>query len=237
MPTATERAAAEKNLWALLSERWTRSAVPDLWNDRPPTEKDVIRFHDPQQDLMRRAENWGYNLLDTDLSALATFAAGLALAEAEGWETEKPDLATRAYEARRFLLGDRIIHWAVPWLDAIGRHYPDHRDAAHWDRDILLDLADEARVAPALPGREGIRVSGEDSYGPVDLNQPQEKWLDSLWSGTVLLGDEYESTMDLAVLYRGEAERWSAMATDHPGAAEVWGDLSLRATATAGTLL
>ena len=186
---------------------------------------------------MKRASDWGYDLPNVDLSTLATFAAGLASAEAEGWEQDKPDLATRAYESRRFLLGDRIIHWAVPWLDAIGRHYPEHLDAAHSDRNMLLDLADEARVAPALPGREGIRVSGEDSYGPMDLNQPQEKWLDSLWSGTVLLGDEYESTMDLAVLYRGEAERWSAMATDHPGAAEVWGDLSLRATATAATLL
>ena len=237
MPTATERATAEKNRWALLSGHWKRSAVPDLWDDRPPTEKDVIRFHDPQQDLTKRASDWGYDLPGFDLSSLATFAAGLASAEAEGWDLEKPDIATRAYEARRFLLGDRIIHWAVPWLDAVGRSYPGHQETANSDRDILLDLADDARVAPSLPGREGIRMTGEDSYGPINLEQPMEKWLDSLWSGTGLLGDQPESTTDLAALYETESERWTAMATDHPGTAEMWEDLSLRATATTETLL
>ena len=232
MPTATERATAEKNRWALLSQHWKRSAVPDLWDDRPPTEKDVIRFHDPQQDLTKRASDWGYDLPGFDLSSLATFAAGLASAEAEGWDLEKPDIATRAYEARRFLLGDRIIHWAVPWLDTVGRHYPDHRETANSDRDILLDLADDARVAPVLPGREGIRMTGEDSYGPIQRTQPLERWLSSLWSGAVLLGDDIHSAVSLAVVYRTEAGRWSAMAQRYPGTAEIWEDLSLRATTT-----
>jgi hypothetical protein len=237
MPTATERAEAEKNRWVLLSEHWTRSAVPDLWDDRPPTEKDVIGFHDPQQDLMKRTRDWGYDLPRSDLSALATFAAGLSSAEAEAWDADKPDIATRAYEARRFLLGDRIIHWAVPWLDAVRRRHPGHQETANSDRGMLLELADDARVAPSLPGREGIRVAGEDSYGPIHLDQPLDRWLASLWSGMVLLGDQKASATSLAVLYETESERWTAMATDHPGSAEIWEDLSLRATATAERLL
>ena len=102
---------------------------------------------------------------------------------------------------------------------------------------MLLDLSDDARVAPSLPGREGIRAPGEDSYGPINLEQPLERWLGSLWSGTVLLGDQPESATSLAVLYETESERWTAMATDHPGSAEMWEDLSHRATTTAERLL
>lgn len=232
MPTATERAQAEKLRWVEVSEHWTRSATPDLWDDRPPIEKDVIRFHDPHRDLTKRAGDWGYELPGDDLPALASFAAGLASAEADGWKMEKPDLATRAYESRRFLLADRLIHWAVPWLDAVGRTYPNYQEPAHADRDMLLDLGDEGRVAPSLPGREGIRVTGEDSFGPIQQDRPLQEWSSSLWSGVVLLGCDLEATANLAGLYELASTRWADLATLHPGTAEFWEDLSLRATTT-----
>ena len=37
------------------------------------------------------------------------------------------------------LTSDRLIHWAVPWLDAAGRCYPSHRHRAHQARDVLLE--------------------------------------------------------------------------------------------------
>lgn len=228
MPTATERALAEKELWIGLADHWSLEAVPDLWADRSPIEVDVVLYYDPAEDLNRKTREWGHQLPENDLSSLASFAAGLAVAEADGWETGARDIATRAYEARRFLLADRIVHWAVPWLDTVGHGYAIHRRAAHADRDVLLALADEARVAPLIPGHEGIHVDGEDSYGPIDhLVQVLADWSRSLWSGGIVLNAD--SPSELAELFRNAAKRWAELANQHHGSAQLWMDLSQRA--------
>jgi len=197
----------------------------------------VILFHDPRTDLEERARQWGYQLQEVDLSALAVFAAGLASAEAEGWELDKPDIATRAYESRRFLLADRIIHWAVAWLNGIDRSYPEYRELARSDRTFLLGLADEARVAPKLSGKEGLLVSGEDSLGPTEPIEPLIRWLGSLWSGDLLAGATWRSRTvpdptSLVPHYEGAAGYWSTLADAHPGSAQLWLDLSARARRT-----
>lgn len=194
MPTASERTRAEADGWARMSHL-------------TPTEYEVVGTFDPGSDLDRRAAEWGHQLAGHDLGAIALFAAALAHTEADAWDDGTFDIATKAYETRRFLLGDRIVHWAVPWLFAEGSG-----DVAQF----LLDLGDEMRVAPELPGHEGLHVAGEDSFGPlVQMN--------GLFSGWVELS---EPPKDL--------ERfWNQMATDHPGSAQLWLDLSVRArTAT-----
>ena len=231
MPTATERALTEKELWAGLVDHWSQAAVPDLWADRSPTEVGIVVFYDPADDLSRRASEWGHELPGQDLSSLASFAAGLATAEADGWETGARDIATRAYEARKLLLADRIIHWAVPWLDTMGRAHDSHRETAHSDRDILLAFGGEMRVAPLTPGREGLHVEGEDSFGPLDHNQRNlPDWIRSVWSGAIV--SRADSSTDLVGLFEDAASRWSQLASNHPGSAQLWVDLSGRATRT-----
>ena len=193
MPTASESAHIEAEGWVELAGHWT---------SEKPAEFDVVVFHDPSDDLNRRAAAWGYRLPSADLSALSLFAAALASKEAEAWEEGTLDLATRAYESRRFLLSDRIIHWAVPWLIAVG---------ADDDLRFLLDLGDEMRVAPQLPGTEGLQLSGEDSFGPIGE-------IGGLLSGWV---GESEPPENLSRF-------WKELAADHPGTAQLWLDLAAR---------
>jgi len=193
-PTASEIARAEAAGWVELARHWTESG---------PTETAVVLFYDPKTDLERRASEWGYTMDGVDLSALALFAAGLATTEAEAWEEETLDVATRAYEARRFLLSDRIIHWAVPWLIAGG---------ADDDARFLLDLGDVMKVAPKLPGSEGLQIEGEDSFGPITH-------IDGLLSGWV--GN--------SVPPDNVTRFWNNLAADHPGSAQLWLDLAARA--------
>ncbi len=196
-----------------------------------------VTGHDPSGDLARRARNWGLTDLAPDLASLCRFAA--ALAEAEAWNEDRPEVATRAYESRRLLLGDRIVHWAVPWLDIAGRCHPEVREPAHDARDRLLDLGDLGRVAVALSGSEGLIIPGEDSLGPLDGDHP----LGSLPTGTVMveatwrsLGGDQAEAEDLATLYETAAQRWISMALAHPGTARLWLDLAHRAERTAISL-
>lgn len=227
MLTASERAGAEADYWAGIAEHWRQVGIPELWADRPPTEKDVVLFHDPALDIARRASDWGYAVEGDDLSSLALFAAGLAVAEERAWDEGTPDIATRAYEARRFLIGDRIVHWAIPWLDAVGRSYPGYGEVAFSDRDLILGLADEAKVAPAAPGPEGLFVDGEDSYGPIEPATSWSQWTESLWSGGVVL--QTDRSLNLIGFYDRAVGRWSGHAEKHPGTAQLWIDLSERA--------
>lgn len=195
--------------------------------------------YNPAGDLTRRGREWGLGVLAADLASLCRFAAALAETEATGWAEERPEVATRAYESRRFLLGDRIAHWAVPWLDVAGRCHPDVRVEAHRARDGLLELGDRSRVAPAIAGHEGITLPGEDSFGPIDHDRP----VGSLQTGTVMLeatwdslGGEDADTEDLATLYETAAHRWSSLADAHPGTARLWLDLAGRAERTATSL-
>jgi hypothetical protein len=234
MPTASEKARAEARTWARIAGHWPEVEAPDLWADRRPTEHAVIVFFDPTEDIRRRGRDWNHDISGTDLSALARFAAGLAESEADAWDRELANVATRAYETRRFLLGDRILHWAVPWLDEAGRSYPDHRESAHSDRDLLLDLGEETRVAPQLPGREGLQVGGEDSYGPMEPGPDLDGWLESLWSGIVPLGGA--DTGDLVSRYDEALRRWLDLAETRPGSAQLWRDLAARAERTSDLL-
>lgn len=229
-PTASERARAEADHWAEIAGRWKQADVPELWADRPPTEKDTVIFHDPSRDIARRTREWGHELENDDLSSLSLFAAGLAVAEERGWEEGTPDVATRAYEARRFLIEDRIVHWAIPWLDAIGHNYVSFAQVAFSDRDLILGFADEAKVAPATPGSEGLFVDGEDSYGPIEPHTSWSEWTDSLWSGVVVV--QSDRVANLVALYERSAEKWAGYAAEHPGTAQLWIDLSKRAATT-----
>jgi len=233
MPTASERSG--------LAKRWAQSETPAIWEDRPPTEKAVIRYFDPVEDLASKAERSGYQLEDASLPSLALFAAELAESEGHHWSNGDADLATRSYEARRFIVGDRIIHWAVPWLDAVGRCYPDFREEAHADRDFLLEIADEMRVEPVIPGQEGLVLQGEDAFGRTELIDDKTRWLSSLWSGHLLLKATWKSLRsegteptfeDLALLYEAAALRWQGVARRHDGSAQIWIDLAARARRT-----
>ncbi len=197
----------------------------------------MIRFYDPGPDIERRADLWGLHLNRHDLSSLAGFAAGLAEEESRAWKSGAPDLAMRAYEARRFLLADRIMHWAVPWLDAVSRACPAYAAGATSDRDGLLALGDEMRAAPLISGREGLRPEGEDAYGPTGTVE-EPGWFESLWSGVVLLGfdrapADRAARPELAAVYQAAAARWMTMAANHAGSAELWSDLADRAAASA----
>jgi hypothetical protein len=214
MPTASDKAAAERDGWARLSTRWGDTAEA--------TELATVVYFDPTDDLASRAARWGYDLPNVSLSDLASFAAGLAEAESAAWFEGTPDIATRAYEERRFLVSDRIIHWAVPWL--VGN------DGSK-DAEFLLVLGDEMRVAPQLADNEGMKPAGEDSYGPMSPDN-DDRWRTSLWSGALIPTTE-ENPVDA---YLTAAERWSRLAQAHPGSAALWLDLARRATTTANQL-
>ena len=190
-PTASEKTRTERARWAELATHST------------PTERELMLTYDPESDLDRRAGEWGHQFAEHDLGSIALFAGALAQTEANAWDDGTLDIATRAYEARRFLLSDRIIHWAVPWLLASG-------DAD--DAEFLLDLGDEMRVAPALPGHEGLVAKGEDSYGSLDQTG-------GIWSGWVGVSAQPEDLQGF----------WTDLAEQHPGSAQLWLDLAARA--------
>jgi hypothetical protein len=199
-----------------------------------PSEQGVVVFFDPMDDLERRSSDWGFVLRRPHLDELARFASALADAEARAWADDVPDLAVRAYESRRLLLGDRLVHWAVPWLDAVGRWYPERGDSAVGDRDTILEIADEMRIAPALTGSEGLVVPGEDAFGPIVADVPLRSLLRSLWSGDVLRAPAIDPPD--AALYEAARDRWASLADGHPGSAQLWLDLANRAVQTARAL-
>ena len=261
MPTRPEAAAAaaeEAQTWAAFVDEWTADRHPALWDDLPPTEAAVVRFYEPDEDLAHRARYWGYAFGERDLADLARFGAALAQAEAEAWARDEPHIATRAYADRRFLLGDRLLHWAVPWLDAAARCHPQEREAAEPARLALLELGERLRPAPMMSeGQEGLFPPGEDSYGPLEPPAPLDEYLLSVWSGRVIMRATLESLggveltgrsvpvewLDdslkrslLQVTYEVLAPRWNTMAGEYPGSAQLWRDLARRAERTAASI-
>jgi hypothetical protein len=234
MPTASERAADETERWRGIASRWSPQQAPDVYEDVAPSEQEVVVFFDPMDDLERRTSDWGLALKRPHLDELSRFASSLAEAEARAWADDVPDLAVRAYESRRLLLGDRLAHWAVPWLDAVARWYSDRSETALRDRDTILEIADEMRIAPALTGSEGLVVPGEDAFGPIVADVPLDRYLHSLWSGEVLLAPAIDPPG--AALYEAARDRWGSLADKHPGSAQLWLDLAHRAGQTAGAL-
>lgn len=254
-PLAAETAAQEAAIWMEVARSWHPGRQPI--EDVPPNERAVVRLYDPRSELQRHGRQWGYEFITADLSDLARFAAALARTESEAWATDRGHLATRAYQERRFLLGDRILHWAIPWLDAVSHEYPAVAGTATATKDRLLDLADHHRPAPALAGSEGLVVPGFDGYGPLNQDIPFERLLISIWSGTVLLNshlaevfgeqvdrDRLPPTWDshpgaraaLESGYIAAADRWDRLAVQRPGSAQLWRDLANRARRTAGIL-
>ena len=134
--SAVAAARVEAEQWIELARRWRR----ETWDDVVPSEHAVVGFFDPGSDLDRRARQWSHQFTGYELADLAAFSAGLAAAEADGWETGDHPLATRAYTARRMLLSDRLLHWAVPWLDAMGRCYPPQREAGVREQGCVARL-------------------------------------------------------------------------------------------------
>jgi hypothetical protein len=242
---AVDTARAEAQLWVeivgLAGEIDRAGVVP------PAFEQRVTGF-DPTSDLTRRASSWSHRLERGDLAGLARFAAGLAAAEAEGWERDDPVTATRSFADRRFLVSDRIAPWAIPWSDLVGRCHPDLREAGHRARDLLLTVSDDLRVAPWLTGDEGLAPPGEDSYGPRPPRLPSD--LTVLGCGTVIfaatltsMGGSGEVTSgerildevgqsDLVALFEITSGRWASLAGAHPGSARLWHDLAWRAEYT-----
>ena len=256
MPTtpAADSATAESDSWAHIAARWSGELHSDVWRDLPPIEARVIPEVKPEEDLQRRARRWGYRLADADLSDLATFAAALAVAEAEAWVSGDGVLATQAYEERRFLAADRVVPWAVPWLMAVGRCFPETRVDATEASTGLLRIGEQHRLGPALTGHEGLRPPGNDGYGPTDEPLELADRLGSLWGGRVVFKRSVSSMTgacgggrrpgprwladgefrrDVATWYEVAAMRWQRMATEYPGTAGYWTDLARRARFTA----
>lgn len=199
--SAAAAARSETEKWRLLADGG--------WH---VTELDVVIYFDPRDDLDKRASRWSFDLRSRTLSNLALFAAALAQSEAEAWERDEAHVATQALEERRFLLGDRILHWAVPWLAEQGTEESVEAMA------ILLALGEEHRPAPLLSGDEGMFAPGEDSYGPIDRRP-----FDSVWRGAVLPPD-VDPVEHLALA----ATRWEAFTEAYPGSARLWHDLARR---------
>jgi hypothetical protein len=261
MPTrsnAAGAASAEAVLWADLTQEWAPARHSALWDDLPPTEEAVVRFYVPDDDLERRARYWGYEFGERDLADLCRLGAALAKAEATAWRQDEPHIATRAYADRRFLLGDRLLHWAVPWLDAAARCHPPESPVAEPARLTLLELGDRLRPAPVLTdGTEGLFAPGEDSFGPLEPPTALPDFMLSVWSGRVVM----KATLDsigateqpdravplewisdpvmsalLRVMYEVAAPRWERIAAEHPGSARLWLDLAERAKRTAARI-
>lgn len=251
---AAHSAESEATTWLGIARSWAAADHPEVWGDVPGDEASVVGFYDPTEDLHRRMRTWSYEPAALDLADLARFASGLAQAEAEAWRADKPHIATQAYEERRFLMGDRILHWSVPWLAMVGRWYPTEADLAHETRRRLLELGDVHRPAPALSGTEGLVVPGFDGFGPIDAGVSLPRLARSVWSGLVLstpqlseirharlaerriesrwLGEPATRRL-LAAAFRAGSQQWDSLAADHPGSAQLWRDLSLRAYRTA----
>ena len=164
--SAADGARREGRRWRTIL-RQVAGWAPDV------REEDVTRF-DPTEDLRRRSGWWGHHIGSPRLLDVVAFGVALADAEERAWSESDPTVATRAYADRRFLFGDRIVHWVVPLTFT--------RASGAALRGELLALGDTLRPAPALTGSEGLHPPGEDAYGPttrplsIELEPPQV-WL------------------------------------------------------------
>jgi hypothetical protein len=220
--------AEELDVWVRVAD--DIDALLDGWDDVRPAEALVVDLWNPAPDLQRRAMQWNHEFATGELPELLRFGAGLALAEVQAWEQDRPDVATRALSDRRFLLGDRILHWAVPWLVAVGRD-------ATGAREQLLGLGDLHRPEPELSGNEGLTPPGEDRFGPLTPAP-----LSSMLTGAVVLESvaaSWGATRDSlrhgevpepAVAWlRAHGPTWDGLRSAHPGSAALWRDLAGRA--------
>ncbi len=216
--TAAGSASGEAEFWRTAAE--SLSALQGSVGSEF-TEVAVTGF-DPGPDLARRARRWSHRFDDHSAVSLTAFAAGLAEVESDAWERDDPIIATQALSDRRFLFGDRIVHWLVPVLLAIAEDSVEASTLA----DGLLDLGDRHRPAPALTGSEGLYPPGHDSIGPI---------VESL-DGALLLNGWITDRVDIE-LFRQAGERWRTCAGQHPGTARLWLDLAARCDASAARVI
>ena len=254
---AAQKASDEAQVWASIAADWAESEHFHVWGDVPGNERSVVHLYDPANELQRRAKYWRYDCAGHDLADLALFSAGLAQAEADAWLDDRAHVATKAYEDRRFLLGDRILHWAVPWLEMISRWHPDRSERASKTQRVLLEIGETHRPAPAFTGTEGLVVPGFDGYGPLDSGEPMTTAILSVWSGIVIsvnqLSDLRHADLStrrieeawmsdagfrkaLRTQYSAGAHRWDQLAAQYPGSAQLWMDLAHRAMRTASLI-
>ena len=213
---------------------WERIAalIEGSFPDGGPTEASVVRFHDPRPDLEARAARWSYTPETGSIAEVARLAGGLALAEAEARRDGRADVALAAFVERRNLVGDRLVHWAVPWLRAVSIHPGDDPGTA---ARMLLETVDPLRPAPAAGGTEGLFPPGEDSYGPVEPGLPVSELLESVWSG-IAASDPGHAPNRAAHEFEAAAIGWRRLATQYGGTARLWLDLAGRAERTARLL-
>lgn len=166
MSTAAHGARRDVDVWRGMLEQ----AEPVLVDAREVE----VTGSDPTPDLVRRGRWWSHHFPSDRLGDLLAFGVALAQIEVEAWTSDDPVVATRAYEDRRFLFSDRIVHWVVPLTFAV----PGCDDI----RSDLLDLGDRLRPAPLLTGDEGIHPPGEDSFGPLALPLRVELGTPQRWS-------------------------------------------------------
>jgi hypothetical protein len=217
--SASDAARQEAQHWAFIA---SLAELLTQHDDIAPTELTITGF-DPATELARRTDGWFHTLPDNSLASLARFAAGLAEAEASAWERKDPSVATRALADRRFLLGDRIIHWAVPWLVSFGVSEPESGPEAVAIVERLLALGDQHRPAPALTGSEGLFPPGCDSLGLLP---------DRLDPTTFANGWVLATRSDLGPEpYAAAIGLWTDLAEAHPGTEQLWRDMAARASA------
>ena len=255
-PAAT-KAAEEAQLWATIAADWMGSEHFHIWGDVPGNERSVVHLYDPANELQRRAKYWQYDCAGHDLADVALFSAGLAQAEADAWLDDRAHVATKAYEDRRFLLGDRIMHWAVPWLEMIRIWHPDRSERAAATQKALLGIGEVHRPAPALTGTEGLVVPGFDGYGPLESDESLPDAMLSVLSGMVIsvrqlsdlryadlsvrrIEESWMSDAGFRKALRSQfltaGARWDQLAAEFPGSAQLWMDLAHRASRTAGMI-
>ncbi len=216
-------------------ELWVEAArsvelMLETWSDLRPSEALVVDLYNPAPDLQRRALRWSHEFRTGELPELLAFGAGLVEAELEASAEDRPDVVAKALNERRFLLGDRILHWAVPWLEAAG---PTAEGPLH----VLLALGDLHRPEPDLTGNEGLTAPGEDrfgSLGPAPLSSLLcggvvfESMAVSWGSTRSALREGVLPSMAVSWLDR-QADRWEEIRAGHPGSAALWRDLGARA--------
>jgi len=251
---AAQTAFQESAVWVSIAETWHPDLNRDVWDDVPGREAAVIPEVDPMPDLVKRAGRWSYPLGRADLGDLALFAAALAKTEGEAWTSGDRSLATQALEERRFLAADRILPWAVPWLRALARCFPERRTNGEAAAEALLAIGERHRPAPVLTGTEGLFLPGHDGYGPLRESLDLSDRVQSLWGGLVVFRRSLESitgepvsdrsissdwlddpafSPTVSTLYEVAAARWVGLAGRQPGTARYWSDLAQRAIETA----
>lgn len=139
----------------------------------PGAHEATVTGFDPLDDLNRRGRWWAHRFDVGGLLEVVAFGVALAMVETEAWERDDPVVATRAFEDRRFLFSDRLVHWVVPLTFVTS--------GTEQLRELLLAMGDRLRPAPVLTGTEGLYPPGEDSFGPLSSRLrielgPPDRW-------------------------------------------------------------